>query len=168
MGKAKPQPISINDNVANIIMKLKGDWGEKKITLSTIHILLKECMELVNDLNCPGHEKKQHVMTIVKAVVVDLIEDPDQERLILEIIDKDVLGNTMDLIVMAARGQMCLKNKKTQKQIFSCCKTCIPLLIQGIIQIVKATKSPPAADVVAVTTTTEPEPVTEPENNERV
>ena len=124
-----------------------------------MHVLLKDCMELADKLNCSGTEKKAQVITIVKAVIIDLVEDPEQERLILELTDKDVLGNTMDLIILAARGQLNLKSKKTQKQLLSCCKTSIPILIQAITQIIKATKpSPtqsPTQSTATVTTTTQ-------------
>lgn len=141
----KPEEVLNSETVANLINDLKTKWGEEKITVGTIHLVLKEGMELVDKYNCPGTEKKEHVLTIVKAVVKDLVVDETEERIILELIDKKVLENTMDLIIQAARGQLNIKNKATQKKIMSCTRSCIPILIDSItriIALVKASKQP--------------------------
>jgi hypothetical protein len=131
------------ETLGNIVNELKTKWGEDKITVGTIHLVLKEGMELVDKLDCPGSQKKEHVITIVKAVVVDLVDDENDERIILELIDKKILENTMDLIIMASKGQLNLNNKETQKKIMSCGRSFIPILIsivKRIISIVRESK----------------------------
>lgn len=131
------------ETMANVINELKTKWGEDKITLGTIHLVLKEGMELVEKLDCPGSEKKEHVITVVKAVVIDLVDDENDERIILELIDKKVLENTMDLIVMATKGELNLNKPETQKKLLSCGKTFLPILIsivKRIISIIKNSK----------------------------
>ena len=131
------------ESVANVVNELKTKWGEEKITVGTIHLVLKEGMELVEKLDCPGSQKKEHVITIVKAVVVDLVEDENDEKIILELIDKRILENTMDLIIMASKGQLNINSKETQKKIMSCGKSFLPILIsivKKIISIIKASK----------------------------
>ncbi len=132
------------ESVANVVNELKTKWGEEKITVGTIHLVLKEGMELVEKLDCQGSQKKEHVITIVKAVVIDLVDDEDDERMILELIDKRILENTMDLIIMASKGQLNINSKETQKKIMSCGKSFLPILIsivKKIISIIKASKS---------------------------
>ena len=90
------ESINYEDNIETIITELKSTWKEKQITIETIHLLLKDSMELVDKFNCPGIEKKQHVKSIVRTVVIELIENPDHEKVIIDIIDKDILGNTID------------------------------------------------------------------------
>ena len=63
--------MTTEERIAQTIHDLKTKWGETKITAGTIHLVLKECMELVEKFNCPGSEKKEHVITIVKEVVKD-------------------------------------------------------------------------------------------------
>ena len=126
--------------IANMINELKNTWGEDKITIATIHLVLKEGMEIVEKIQCPGSEKKQHVITIVKALVVDLVENSDDERIILDFINKGVLENTMELIIKASKGELNINNKETQKKIKSCTKTCIPLIIDSIIRIISLVK----------------------------
>ena len=131
------------ETMANVINELKTKWGENKITVGTIHLVVKEGMELVEKLNCPGSEKKEHVITVVKAVVVDLVDDENDERIILELIDKKILENTMDLIVMASKGELNLNKPETQKKLLSCGKTFLPILIsivKRIISIIKNSK----------------------------
>ena len=55
------ESINYEDNIETIITELKSTWKEKQITIETIHLLLKDSMELVDKFNCPGIEKKQHV-----------------------------------------------------------------------------------------------------------
>ena len=131
---------TIEENIAKVVFDLKTKWGETKISVKTIHLVLKECMELVDNFDCSGAEKKKHVVRIVKEVIKDLVEDEDQERIILEIIDKEILENTIDLIILASKGKLNINNKVTQKKIVSCTKSCIPIVIDIVMQIIKACK----------------------------
>ena len=83
----------------------------------------------------------------------------------------------MDLIIMASKGEMNLNNKKAQNKLITCCKNFVPVLIKGVIQLIKASKRTPAPVTTTTTTatTTETHPTPEepgtieiPENNERV
>ena len=146
------------ETMANVINELKTKWGENKITLGTIHLVLKECMELVEKLDCPGSEKKKHVLTIVKVVVVDLVDDENDERIILELIDKKVLENTMDLIVMATKGELNLNKPETQKKLLSCGKTFLPILISIVKKIIALIKSSKKSKKKSNKSTLEPIP----------
>jgi hypothetical protein len=74
--------------VETTISDLKQRFGETRITANTIHLILKEVIELVEHFSCPGSEKKEHVVTIVKALVNDLVDNENEKRIILEMIDK--------------------------------------------------------------------------------
>ena len=127
--------------IAIMIDKLKIKLVEEKITIETINLVLKEAMQIVDKTDLPGSQKREHVLTIVRAVVKDLVENEFDERLILELIDKKVLGNTIDLIIEASKGNLDINNKDTQKKIKSCTSTFIPILINGIIRIFSLVKS---------------------------
>ena len=69
---------TIKEHTLIIITKLKAKFGEKKITIETVDLIIKECIELVEKLKYSGPGKKEHVVAIVKAVIIDLVEDPDE------------------------------------------------------------------------------------------
>jgi len=124
--------------VETTIYDLKQRFGETRITANTIHLILKEVIELVDHFLCPGSEKKEHVITIVKALANDLVDNVHEKRIILEMIDKRILENTVDLIILATKGELNINNKKTQKKITSCCKSFIPIVIDSIIYIINS------------------------------
>jgi len=135
------KPKTVEEIVANTIYELKQKFGETKITVETVHLVLKEIIEIVEHFSCPGSEKKEHVITILKALVTDLVEDAEEKRIILEMIDKKILENTIDLIISATKGEFNINKKKTQKKVASCMKSTIPIIIDIIMHIVNATKN---------------------------
>ena len=106
--------------VAGLVVNLKDRIGLTKITANTIHVILKEAMELVEELNIPGSEKKDNVIEVVKCLVNDLVDNVEEKKLIMDIIDNNVLENTMDLIIKATKGEININNKKTQIQLVTC------------------------------------------------
>ena len=106
--------------VAGLVVTLKDRIGLTKITANTIHVILKEAMELVEELNIPGSEKKDNVIEVVKCLVNDLVDNVEEKKLIMDIIDNNVLENTMDLIIKATKGEININNKKTQIQLVTC------------------------------------------------
>ena len=131
----------IKEVIATTIFNLKKKFGETKITLATINLVIKDTMELVEHFSCPGKEKKKHVVNIVKALIIDLVEDVEEERILLEFIDKNILESTIDLIISATKGEFNFNNKKTQKKVASCTKSLIPIIIDTIMLIINASKS---------------------------
>ena len=115
--------------MTELLVSLKDRVGATKVTRETIHIILKEAMELVEELNIPGSEKRDNVMAVIKALVNDLVLDGEEKRLIMEIIDNKILENTMDLIVKATKGEFNINNKKTQKQLTDCFSVVFRLLV---------------------------------------
>jgi len=145
---------SIKEDKLIIITKLKEKFTEKKITLDTIDLIIKESIELVEKLKYSGAGKKEYVVAIVKAVIIDLVEDPDEEKLLLEIIDKKLLEKIIDLIILASKGKLDINNKKSQERIISFIKTTLLLLIDLIIQLVNKCKKKPRASEISITSGT--------------
>lgn len=133
--KAKVESLD-PETITNLINQLKESWKEKKITLETIHVVLKEGMELLEQFNCTGEKKKEYVIKITRILVTDLVENETDEKIILELLDKKVLENTIDLIVQASKGQLNINNKETQQKIVSCTRSCIPIFIDTIVRII--------------------------------
>ncbi|ALH23360.1 hypothetical protein ceV_454 [Chrysochromulina ericina virus CeV-01B] len=106
--------------IITLVSSLKPRIGLDKLTTNTIHIVLKEAMELVEELNIPGSEKRDNVLRVVKVLVEDLVDNENEKQLILDIIENNVLENTMDLIIKASKGEININNKTTQKQLTRC------------------------------------------------
>ena len=85
----------LQEQIANTIVELKKKFGETKITVDTIHIIIKEVMELVENFSVPGVKKREYVITIIKELVDDLVENDSEKRLIYEMIDKRILEHTI-------------------------------------------------------------------------
>ena len=106
--------------VAGLVVTLKDKIGLTKISANTIHVILKEAMELVEELDIPGSEKSDNVIEVVKCLVKDLVDNEEEKKLIMDIIDNNILENTMDLIIKASKGELNINNKKTQAQLLTC------------------------------------------------
>ena len=55
---------SIEEIVEITIIELKQKFVDTKLKAESIHIVLKEIIELVEHFGCPGSEKKKHVIKI--------------------------------------------------------------------------------------------------------
>ena len=126
------------EELASLVNSLKERVGLTQISAATVHLVLKEAMELVEELNIPGEQKRDNVIAIVKALVIDLVENEEEEKLILSLIDKQVIENAMSLIILASKGGLNLNNKTDQKKIASFFTTCIPVTLNFIFYIIKA------------------------------
>ncbi len=138
---------SIEETIANTIYNLKQQFGEKRITAATIHLVLKETIQLVEDFSCPSAEKREHVVNIVKALIIDLVDDPAEEKILLEIIDRKILENTIDLIILATKGKLNINNKATQKKVILYTKSLVPVLIDALVHIFNSCKSKKSSNV---------------------
>jgi len=153
---------TIEKTIANTIYELKLQFGKTKITTDTIHLVLKETIELVEHYSCPGSQKKEHVVTILKALITDLVEDVEEKRILLEIIDKKILENTIDLIIQATKGKLNINNKVTQRKMASCIKSSFIIIIDTVMYIRNSRsrqKSKQKPSPILVTAAQQPSPI---------
>ena len=134
------------ETLVDLVILLKDRLGGTRISKSTIDIILKEAMELVEEINIPGSDKLDNVIRIVKNLINDFLEDGEEKRLLMEIIDNNILANTISLVVKASKGEININNKKTQKHIISC----FSITLRGILTLVKNCKSKKNKDVKIV------------------
>ena len=139
--------LSIEETIANTIYDLKQQFGETRITAATIHLVLKETIELVENFSCPSVEKREHVVNIVRLLIIDLVDDPNEEKILLEIIDKKILENTIDLIILATKGKLNINNKVVQKKVISYTKSVLPVLIDGLVHLFNSCKPKKSTNV---------------------
>lgn len=110
----------LNEEVTKISNNLKEKYQETKLNSSLLHVILKECMELVENFNCPGSEKKKHALVILKSLINELVENKDEQSFLLKVIDDNILENTVDLIIQASKGQLNLNNNENKKVVVGC------------------------------------------------
>lgn len=135
-----------SETLVDLVILLKDRLGGTRISKSTIDIILKEAIELVEEMNIPGSDKLDNVIRIVKNLINDFLEDGEEKRLLMEIIDNNILENTISLVVKASKGEININNKKTQKHIISC----FSITLRGILTLVKNCKSKKNKDVKIV------------------
>ena len=80
--------------------------------------VLRYAMEIVELTEFKGKEQKDMALRLVRSVVVDAPISDDKEKL-LDMIDQGVLGNTVDLVVDASKGNLDLN--KAVKVATGCC-----------------------------------------------
>ena len=84
--------------------ELKSKIGNIEINAETIIDVLRFSMEIVETTQLKGVAQKKLALELVRQVVVEAPISDDKEKLLLDMIDKGILGNTVDLIVLASRG----------------------------------------------------------------
>ena len=127
----------LQEKIGEVIFSIKNKLGEEKIKVETINIVLKDVMELVENFKIPGDEKKKIVIKIVKELVDDLVYDELEKKLIYEIIDKNLLEKTIDLIILASRGEFNLNNRVVKNKFIDCTKTLCIVGLEYFINFLK-------------------------------
>ena len=86
--------------------KLKQKIGDTEINAQTIIKVLKFAMEVVEATQIKGEAQKELATKLVRQIVVDAPISDDKEKFLLDMIDQDILGNTIELIVEATKGEL--------------------------------------------------------------
>ena len=107
------------------LAKLKVKVSAISIRSSTLHLIIKYVMELVEQTPLKGSEQKEMALKLIKALIVDFTEGED-ERVLLQLLNDGTIGNMIDLIVDATKGRLDIN---TALQVTSgCLNRCIPYL----------------------------------------
>lgn len=94
----------------NSMQMLKYKLGDIEVSVENIMTIVKFAMEVVEITELKGAAQKELAIKLVRKVVVDAPISDDKEKLLLNIIDQGVLGNTVDLIVEASKGNLKINN----------------------------------------------------------
>ncbi len=103
------------------LQKLKTRLADVEISATTIMEVLRFAMELVETTQLKGEEQTQLCKKLVRTVVVDAPISDDKEKLLLDMIDQDILEHTIKLVVHATQGHLDIN---TVAQITKTC--CLP------------------------------------------
>ena len=134
------EDLTLEDNkyakeIGNIIVQLKNKYSDTKIRSETVYIVVKDIIELIENFIISGNDKKKITIKILKELVDDLVDEENEKKLIYDIIDKKILEQTIDLIVMASKGEIKINKKDTKKKLINCGKTLGIILIKYIVNL---------------------------------
>ncbi len=100
---------------------LKEKLVDVVINNETIMTVLRYAMEIVELTELKGKDQKDFAIRLVRQVVVDAPISDDREKLLLDIIDSNIIGNTVDLVVDATQGKIDINSVVKVGQ--TCCQT---------------------------------------------
>lgn len=92
----------VTDKVFEALVEKTKEMGVKK---STLALIIKFVMEAVEDTPMKGSEQKEYSLRLIKSLVIELAEGEDKEYLLIAI-DSGSVGDTIDLIVAASKGEL--------------------------------------------------------------
>ena len=104
-----------------LVVKCK-DIGVKK---STISVVIKYVIEAVEDTPVKGAAQKDYAVRLLRALIEELSQ-PDDKEYLLEAIDSGSIGDVIELIVSASKGELNLN--KVLQTTTSMLPYCIALL----------------------------------------
>ncbi len=123
--KPEKPKFDIQNVYETTLQKLKVKVSAITIRSSTLHLIIKYVMELVEQTPLKGSEQKEMALKLIRALIVDFT-DAEDERVLLQLLDDGTIGNMIDLIVDATRGRLDIN---TAVQVTTgCLNRCLPYL----------------------------------------
>ena len=121
---------SKKEEISNLLVAVAFDTSLKKlneklesrnieITPTTITTVIKICMEIAEATKLKGKEQKVLVERLIKKVVKDAPITDEKEKLLLDMIEEGVVGDVIDLVVSATKGE--LDVNAVEKAAVGCC-----------------------------------------------
>ena len=118
------------EEISNLLVAVAFDTSLKKlneklesrnieITPGSITIVIKICMEIAEATRLKGKEQKVLVGRLVKKVVKDAPISDEKEKLLLDMIEEGVVGDVIDLVVSATKGELDIND--VEKAAVGCC-----------------------------------------------
>jgi len=101
------------------IKMLRVKTKDTEIDATSVVKVMRMAMEVVELTEVKGKEQKNLATKLVRQIVVDAPITDDKEKLLLDIIDNNILGDTIDLLVQASKGE--LNINKVLKVSAGCC-----------------------------------------------
>ena len=89
----------------NALGALRNKIGDMEINAGSIMTILRYAMEIVELTQVKGTAQKTLAIKLIRHVVVDAPITDEKEKLLLDMIEQDIIGNMIELIVGATRGE---------------------------------------------------------------
>lgn len=125
--KTKPNNVIIADtNKYNKALKeVKYLLDKTNINLFNLPAIIKSIMEVIDNIPMSGPNKKIYALKIIREIV-DEKTFGEEEAVLLLLIDNGNVGNMIDLIIDATRGN--LNINALSNTVGSCATACIPYI----------------------------------------
>jgi len=88
------------------LQKLKARLTNIEISAATIMKVLRFSMEIVEATQLKGAAQMELCKKLIRTVVVEAPISDAKEKLLLDMIDQDILEHTIELVVDATRGHL--------------------------------------------------------------
>ena len=96
-----------NSGIAVFAMQnLRNKMGDIEVNAENIMTILKFTMEVVEATELKGEAKKTLCVKLLRDVIVSAPITDEKEKFLLDMVDNGTVGNTIDLIVGATRGEI--------------------------------------------------------------
>jgi hypothetical protein len=90
----------------NCMKELKSKLDGNEVSVENFMDIVRFAMEVVEVTQLKGSAQKELAIRLVRTIVVEAPIVNTKEKLLLDMIDHGVLGNTVDLVVDASRGKL--------------------------------------------------------------
>lgn len=103
--------MNADENLFHYCMgELKKKIEGIEVNANTVITILRYAMEVVELSKAKGDAQRELAIKLVRQVVVDAPINDEKEKLLLDLIDNGILGNTVDLVIDASRGDIDVNN----------------------------------------------------------
>ena len=121
MNTGESKNLVVGEAFNHCFSKLKAELDSLGIVINSknITLVIKLAMEIVEASALKGEEQKKLVEKIVRKIIVDAPIQDDKEKLLLAMIDEGVVGDVIDLVVSATKGEININI--AEKAAVGCC-----------------------------------------------
>ena len=113
------------NNIDNYLKIVKTILKGTPINVTSIHLIIRTVMEVVEGTQVKGSEQKTLALKILRQLFIDFTDD-DLESTLIGLLDSGSIGNLIDLIVDISKGKTNIN--KVIDTTYTCCKFWMPLV----------------------------------------
>lgn len=115
VSEPKKEETEFTKSLADLKERLSGN----EISVGNMMTIVRFSMEVVELTKLKGEEQRELAIKLIRQVIVDAPISDDKEKLLLDMIDQNVVASTIDLVVAASRGQ--LEINQVTEVVTKCC-----------------------------------------------
>lgn len=120
---------AVNDHkehplVKAVLEKVKSTLVEKLEDEHSLFKVLKVVMESIEIEEMQDMSKKELAESVLKSLVEESEMSDEKKKICLDLVDSGTIGDTMELVVAATKGELAI-NKKTKRKVLACLGKCI-------------------------------------------
>ena len=121
MSTGESKNLVVGEAFNHCFAKLKQKIDSMGIVINSrnITLVIKLAMEIVEASALKGEEQKKLVEKIMKKIIIEAPIKDDKEKLLLDMIDEGVVGDVIDLVVSASKGELDIN--VAEKAAVGCC-----------------------------------------------